>query len=253
MTELGAPMRIHIVPLGYEKDRIVEPVIELEADRVLFLQPDTSKEAIDQPDYLDNVREEIRDAGIETETIDCDIFTLYDSLGTIAELANEFRDHNVYVNLAAGSKVTAIGGMIACMATGAIPYYVRAESYAGGDNNPVAFGVKSIEMLPRYHIEEPDPQRIAVLEHVQSKGRVTKTDLIEFGERKGLPFISRYDTEDVQNPDRGYYRRLNTQVIEPLESQGYIEVEKHSKYQYISLTDSGENRLQAFRYLLNGN
>jgi Ni/Co efflux regulator RcnB len=251
MSGVEVPKRIHIVPLGYEKDRIVDPVLQLEADEVLFLRPDPSKEGVDQPAYLDDARRAISDAGVETETIECDIFNLYDSLGAIAELANEFREHNIYVNLASGSKVTAIGGMIACMATGASPYYVRADEYAGGDERPVASGVESIEQLPRYHIDEPEAQHIAVLEYIKQRSQVKKGDLIALGKRRELPFISRYDAQDVQNPDRGYYRRLNSQIIDPLDSQNYIEVEKHSKYQYVSLTESGKNRLQAFRYLLN--
>ena len=250
MEGLEIPKRVHIIPLGYEEDRIVVPAIEYDADEAILLEPSTELDNIDQPAYHSRVRERIRDAGIETETIACDIFNLYASLGTIAELTNEFRSHNVYVNLASGSKVTAIGGMIACMATGAIPYYVRAEDYAGGNEEPVATGVTSIETLPKYHIEEPEPQHIAVLEYIRDNEPVTKQDLIDYGKQEEIPFIARYDTDDVRNPDRGYYRRLNTQIITPLRERGFINVEKHSKYQYVSITESGENQLQAFRYLL---
>lgn len=252
MSGLQVPKRLHIVPLGYEEDRIIEPIISYDADEVLFLEPDPEADEFNQPHYHDRIRERIQDAGIDIDTIECNIFNLYSSLGTIAELANKFKEHNVYVNLASGSKVTAIGGMIACMATGAIPYYVRAETYAGGDENPVATGVKTIETLPKYHIEEPEPQHIAILEYVDTHDSVTKQDLIQYGKREELPFIARYDTDGVQNPDRGYYRRLNTQIIDPLQNRGFIDVEKHSKYQYVSTTESGSNQLQAFRYLIQG-
>ncbi|WP_281194958.1 DUF6293 family protein [Halorubrum sp. F4] len=250
MTDLDVPRRIHIVPLGYEEDRIVEPVIDADADEVLLLEPSPDDEGVDSPTYHENVRERLRDAGVRIETIECDIFNLYSSLGTIAEVSNRFREHSVYVNLAAGSKVTAIGGMIACMVTGAVPYYVRAETYAGGEERPVASGAKPPETLPKYHIEEPEHEHVAVLDHVADSQPVTKRDLIDYGRREGLPFVERYETEGVQNPDRGYYRRLNTRVVEPLRERGFIEIEKHSKYQYVSLTESGENHLRAFRYLL---
>lgn len=250
MSGLQVPKRIHIIPLGYEEDRIVKPVISYDADEALLLEPTSDSEEIHRPHYHERVREQLLNAGVVIETIECDIFNLYSSLGTIAELANEFREHNVYVNLASGSKVTAIGGMIACMATGAIPYYVRAETYAGGDESPVASGVRSIDTLPKYHIEEPEPQHISILDYVSSHDSVTKHDLIEYGKHEELPFIARYDTDGVQNPDRGYYRRLNSQIIEPLLSREFVEVEKHSKYQYVSVTESGLNQLQAFRYLL---
>lgn len=250
MSSMDVPRRVHIVPLGYEKDRIVRPVIDADADEALFLQPDPDAPEIDQPAYHADVRDRIREAGIRTETIECDIFNLYSSLGTIAEVSNRFREHNVYVNLASGSKVTAIGGMIACMVTGAVPYYVRAETYAGGEERPVASGAKPPETLPKYHIEEPEREHIAVLDHVKANQPVTKRELIEYGRREGLPFVARYDTEGVQNPERGYYRRLNTRIVEPLRSRGFVEIEKHSKYQYVAVTESGENHLEAFRYLL---
>lgn len=250
MSSLDIPKQIHLVPLGYEKDRIIEPVLETEPDEVILLEPDPDAEDIVQPTYHEAVRTQIQDAGIEIETMECDIFNLYSSLGTIAELANEFRAHNVLVNLASGSKVTAIGGMIACMATGAIPYYVRAEDYAGGKENPVAKGAKPAERLPKYHIEEPEVQEIAMLDYIAENEPVTKQSLIRYGKAEELPFIARYDTDGVQNPERGYYRRLNTQIIDPLLDRGFIDVEKHSKYQYVSITESGSNRIQAFRYLL---
>jgi hypothetical protein len=215
MNNLQVPKRLHIVPLGYEEDRIVEPVRSYDADKVLLLAPAPGAEDYSRPEYHQRVRRNIREAGIELEDIECDIFNLYESLRTIAELAHKFRDHNVYVNLASGSKVTAIGGMIACMASGAIPYYVRAESYAGGMENPVASGVAEIETLPKYHIEEPEPQHIAVLDYINTNESVTKQDIIQYGKQEELRFIDRYDEEEVNNPNRGYYRRLNTQIIDP--------------------------------------
>lgn len=250
MSEVTVPKRIHIVPLGYEADRIIEPVIQYEADRAIFLEPPADQEGIDRPAYHSRVRDEIKAAGIETETIKCDIFNLYESLGTIAELANDFRGHNLYVNLATGSKVTAIGGMIACMATGATPYYVRAKNYAGGNEEPVASKTESIEPLPRYHIEEPDPQHISILNYLDENQRVKKRSLINYGDAKELPFYTLYEADEVDNPDRGYYRRLNNQIIEPLEERGFIDVTAHSKYQYVTITEVGRNHLRAFRYLL---
>lgn len=250
---LWVPKQIHIAPMGYEYDRIVRPITEYDADYAILIdyRPDDAgpKESIDRPDYHDDVRGDIHEAGIEVEVLTCDIFDLYSSLGMIAELAAKFQDHNVYVNLASGSKVTAIGGMIACMATNAIPYYVSAESYAGGMESPVAEEASEPEELPKYHIEPPERQHIAVLDYVLKNEPVTKQDLIAFGREENLPFIARYDDEGVQNPMRGYYRRLDSQIVEPLTDRAYIEVAAHSKYRYVSITESGKNTLQAFRYL----
>jgi hypothetical protein len=252
MSGMRIPKRIHIMPLGYEKERIIEPALQYDADRVILVDYEPSSdesETVHRPDYHDEVRTAIRDADIEVVDISCDIFDLYSSLGMIAQLAAAFEQHNVYVNLASGSKVTAIGGMLACMATGAIPYYVKAANYAGGEEDPVAWNVTDIETLPKYHIQPPERQHIAILGFIAQHEPVTKQDIIEFGTRENLPFIARYDTEGVQNPTRGYYRRLDSQIITPMVERSYIDVEEHSKYRYVSITESGANTLQAFRYL----
>lgn len=252
---LKVPKQIHIAPMGYEKERIVHPLTDNDADYAILLDyyPRDGDEAkINHPPYHEDVRQEIRSVGVEILDIDCDIFDLYSSLGTIAKLAAEFEYHNVYVNLSSGSKVTAIGGMIACMATGAIPYYVKAEEYAGGDESPVACDVSGVESLPKYPITPPHRQHIAILDHVAANESVTKQDLIRLGKEENLPFYARYDTDNVNDPMRGYYRRLDSQIIDPLLEQGHIEVEEHSKYRYVSVTRSGENTLEAFEYLWSG-
>jgi hypothetical protein len=250
---LRVPKHVHIAPLGYEFDRIVTPLLEYEPDCAILLDyfpKDGGSEDVIRPSYHDGVRKEIRAAGIEVIDLSCDIFDLYSSLGMIAELAAVFNENdNVYVNLASGSKVTAIGGMIACMTTGAIPYYVRADSYAGGVDEPVAAEVVGVDRLPKYPVTPPERQHIAVLEYIIENEPVTKRDLIDFGAANDLPFITHYDDDAVQNPRRGQYRRLGTQIIDPLLEHKYIEVEEHSKYRYVSVTERGRQTRQAFRYL----
>lgn len=257
MDELRVAQDVHIMPMGYEKDRIIEPAIRYDADCAILVdyEPDSKSgdDDVVRPKYHDEVRERLKEKEIQVSEIGCDIFDLYSSLGMIAQLAAEFEEENVYVNLSSGSKVTAIGGMIACMATGATPYYVKADSYAGDPvENPVAEDVTGIIQLPKYPIESPTRQHIACLNYVAQNEPVTKQNLIDFGDENDLPFLANYETAGVKNPKRGYYRRLDSQIIDPLESKGYIEIEERSKYRYISLTENGRNTLQAFRYLWNG-
>ena len=254
MEELSVSKNIHLMPMGYEHERVVKPAKDYDADCVILIHYDpgpaaTGKNVI-EPKYHDQVREELEKAGIQVEEVRCDIFDLYSSLGTIARLAAEFKTDNVYVNLASGSKVTAIGGMIACMATGAIPYYVKADSYAGNpEQEPVAWDATDVVQLPKYPIDPPDEQHIACLDYIKKHQPVTKQNLIDFGETEKLPFYAHYNTENVNNPARGYYRRLDSQIINPLTTKEYIKVVERSKYRYISLTESGKNTLEAFQYL----
>lgn len=240
---MDVPRRVHIVPVGYENDRVVVPVRELHADRVVLL---ADEDGTDHPSYLGPVRERLAEAGIEHEIVPCDIFDFYGSIGTIAELASAFGEDDVYVNLAAGSKVTAIGGMIACMATGATPYYVRAERYAAETDGDVAEGVRSITDLPTYPMDSPDPQQVAVLDYLDRTERTRKRDLIAFGKDAGLPFVAEHEAAN----EKSEYRLLDSHVLRPLESRGHVTVADVGRSKRVSLTDAGKNTLRAFRYLI---
>lgn len=76
------PSRVHVVPLGYERDRVVEPPLELSADIVVLLAhiaPEDTK-----PPYHTEVQETLEERSLEVKERSCDIFDLYACLGEIA-------------------------------------------------------------------------------------------------------------------------------------------------------------------------
>ena len=235
--------RVHLMPVGYENDRIVLPAERFQADRVVLL---AYEDETDHPSYQETVRERLAEAGIDHETVRCDIFDFYDCIGTVAELATRFADHEVYVNLASGSKVTAIGGMIACMATGATPYYVRAEHYAAETDGDVAEGIREVTELPTYPMDHPDRQQVAVMAHLDDAGGATKRALIDFGEQEGLPFLAEHDAANRKSQ----YRLLDSHVLKPLAETGYVTITERGRSKLVDLTDAGRNTLRAFRYLI---
>lgn len=237
MERLAVPDRVHAMPVGYEIDRLVLPAVELSADRVVLLEPEEARE------YGDAVREGLDEAGIGHETITCDVFDLYESIGSIAEVASRFED--VSVNIASGSKVSAVGGAIACMATGATPYYVRAERY-GAEADSVSEGVEAIYELPTYPIDRPSREHVAVLAYVAENEPVTKKRLIAYAEDRQLPFIAGYEGSG----EKGKYRLLERHVVSPLADRGYVEVEDVGRTKRLSVTERGRNTLRAFSYLL---
>ncbi|MEY7852113.1 DUF6293 family protein [Natrarchaeobius sp. A-rgal3] len=241
MDRISVPDRVHLMPVGYERDRLVLPAIELGADRVVLLEPERDEAR----EYGDAVRERLEDADVPHETVPCDIFDLYDSIGTVAELATAFDDEDVFVNVASGSKVTAIGAAIACMVTDATPYYVRAERY-GEEADSVSEGVEAIYELPTYPIDRPSREHVAMLAHLAESDPVSKKRLIAFAEARELPFIADYDGDG----EKGKYRLLERHVLEPLCEREYVIVEDVGRRRRVSITDSGREALRAFSYLL---
>ena len=244
---ITVPDRVHIIPLGYEKDRILEPVQDLKADKVILLIHRDDEDLWSRKE----VKGELQESPIKVEERDCDIFDMYGTIGTIADIIDNHSADDVYVNLATGSKVTAIGGMIACMLTEATPYYVRAEKYGpeneeGPPSNPVSRGVKGIDNLPSFHIDEPPAEQIRALEFISNAGAVRKSQLIEFGEENQLPFLRDHSTANRT----GKYRLLDSHIINPLTERGEISVEQVGRRSEVEITEAGENTLRAFDYLL---
>lgn len=235
--------RVHLMPVGYENDRIVLSAERFRADRVVLLEYD---DETNHPSYVGTIQERLDERGIDHESVTCDIFDFYDSIGTVAELATRFGDHDVYVNLASGSKVTAIGGMIACMATGATPYYVRAERYAAESDGDTAEGIREVTELPTYPMESPDPQHVAVMEYVAREDGARKRDVITFGKESDLPFIADRDAANRKSE----YRLLDSHVLDPLRENGYVTVRERGRSKLVELTEAGGNTLRAFRYLI---
>lgn len=234
--------RIHIAPLGFEKERVYLAASAMKADRVIIISYEDDNEG---DEYLEEVIEGLSELNIDYETASCNIFDLYDSIGEIAEQVHQYNSEEVFVNVSTGGKITAIAGMIACMVTEATPYYVQAEDYESG----IPKGVRAIKRLPRYPIEAPDKQNIVMLDYIyrenMSGKKPTKKELIEYAVKEELPFVAGQDTENKRN-----YRLLDKHIIDPLQKEGHISVKKTGRKKRVTITQSGEKTRNAFRYML---
>lgn len=252
MPDQPIARRVQILPLGFEYARLREPIMEWRADRVILVEH-TDDEGIA---YLDALRQELAENDrIDTESRVCDIFDLYDALGTIAGAIADHSSDEVYVNLSAGSKITAIAGMIACMTAGATPIYARPDYGPDGrkiPDEPLHDAVCETFSLPTYPIERPTRTEIAYLDFLDGadgEGRyrgASKKELIAFGKRADFEFIARSEA----STEKGLYRVLDTHVTRPLSERGYITIEQVGRTKYVSLTREGKNALRAFGSLL---
>lgn len=249
---LNVPEQVHVAPLGIEHDRIVEPPVEHGADRVVLLQylPSSLRTHVDGED----IETALAEQSIECDVVDVEIEDLFDAVAAFGAVLDRHADDRVFVNLASGDKLTAIGGMIACMADGsADPYYVEAEQY-GSRQPPAPRGVRSVDTVPSYPIDRPESQHLAVMAHVADSDRTSadgepyriKRELFEFGEAADLPFMNDFEGDT----DKGKFRRLDTHVIAPLEERGFLVVTQVGVQKRVFLTDDGRNTLRAFRYLI---
>ncbi|SFL50700.1 hypothetical protein SAMN04487950_4050 [Halogranum rubrum] len=241
---LSVRERIHIMPMGYEVERIVLPAENFRADKVEVVTHTENDPEADE--CLELVEEGLSQRNIDYEIHRCDIFNLYESLGKIAELIFEHEDDDVYVNVSAGSKVTAIAGMIASMVMGSTAYYGKAETYKERPS-----GIGEVAELPSYPIDAPASEQVTVMEYIHRylnqetvEEPPTKGDIIHFSERAGLPYIRR------NVAGKGKYRLLDTDILEPLMERGWVDVTKQGRNKVISISRDGEAALNAFRWMV---
>ncbi|NDF30271.1 MAG: hypothetical protein EB150_08785, partial [Nitrososphaeria archaeon] len=112
-------LRVHIAPIGYDFNRVTEPLIKGKADKAYFILHNSDR---GQSKFLDHVKNELKKKlpSIETKPFYLDIWNLYDCIQKFREIIakeNEEGNH-VFINVSTGTKITAIAGMLACMSFG---------------------------------------------------------------------------------------------------------------------------------------
>lgn len=238
---LEVPERVHLMPVGFEEDRIYLTAERLRADGVVLIVNRGDDE--DALKHRQSVIDELEDRGYNPRVVETNIFDLYASLGTIASEIHRLSHNEIYVNISTGSKITAVAGMIAAMMNDVAAYYVKAEEYREDD---VPRGIADIIELPRYPIQAPDPQHIQVLGHLEDHlgESITKSDLIDFADQNNLKFVRR----DVSR--KAKYRLLDNHILEPLLNEGYLTISEEGRNRVVKITPKGRDMVDAFGYLL---
>ncbi|MFP8953915.1 DUF6293 family protein [Natrialbaceae archaeon A-arb3/5] len=253
--------RVHIVPLGYEFDRVLEPIREQRADLVYLLE---DEEAF-SPDYHERLRAELESIVPTVERRTCDLMDVYAVLGEVTTIASAHPEDTVYVNVSGAGTIPAIGATIACMdvSTDAHAYYVEPASYAhDGEAEPTSTGLSETAEVPIYPIDSPTTDQIAIMAflseprsweryHDDRTAPPKKKDLIEFARAQGLSFMAdRQAPSGRAGEDKGAFRVLDTHILDPLLEDGYVTIEAVGRRRVVELTERGENAYRAFRHKL---
>jgi hypothetical protein len=264
--------RVHIVPFGYEYDRVLRPINEGKVDSVVFLyheEKERDSVGLRGPSRGELHEKAKREMSVDEEDIiekNCDMYDIYDSMKVILKIISRHEGEEVYVNLATGTKLTAVAGMIACMSTEAEPFYVKAGK-AGSAVPPELDDPEKlperkkldrmdldevIVSLPEYPIEGHSDDEIEVMKYIrdatnEEKGTyVTKKKIIEAAKERNLKFAIEGDIEN----DKSLYPRLDSNILEPLLNKDLVEVESVGRSSRVTLTDTGRETVDAFEHLV---
>jgi Family of unknown function (DUF6293) len=253
-TTPGDPRaRIHIVPVGFEVERITEPLERERADRVyLITRPAPDAAAT----FVDAVERRLQRAAwpIDVRVVRTE---LWDSFAAVAAYRSIFEAEGradrhatgvlpIRVNVSTGTKITAIAGTLACMLWNGEAYYVQVSRSWYSDRPPriraVNDAVERIDPVPVYELRAPAPELIEVLEALDRRGgSLRKRDLLrELGLDRpgsgGTPPLS------AQAQHGRLARRL-----EPLEARwGFVATDAHGPRARVRLTEQGRVALTLF-------
>ena len=236
-----AKLRVHIVPLGFEIDRIVLPAQEMKADKIWLLRHNNPSQDKSKS-YSDKITKELKKQKISIEFAEADRGDVFNILKTVKEIFEKEKENDIYVNVSSGSKIQAIGCMMACMIfkeCRVTPYYAEPESYPSTQGKQQSIGLKNIVSLPKYEIQKPRQELIDALKIIQSRdGKITKKEMAILAEEAKLITIGARD----ENQSQARFASLDKNIIQPLEEQWkFIEIEKIGRNRWIKITSDGVN------------
>jgi len=233
-------LRVHIAPVGFEIDRVVIPAIEMKADKVYLLRHDNYAEDKSGP-YLEKIAKKLDNKNISTEIVNVNRYRLFGIIRVVKEIIIKERDSDIYLNIASGSKIHAVGCMMAAMLkddrANIHPYYAQAETYPTySGKEQQTFGVEEIHDLPTYQIRTPPPKLLEALSIIKAEDRITKKRLAEIADDHDLINVGARE----ENFQQARFASLDKNIIHPLEHDWeFIKVEKVGRNRIITLTKEG--------------
>ncbi|MCI4366521.1 MAG: DUF6293 family protein [Thermoplasmata archaeon] len=249
-----AHARIHIAAVGFEVERVVDPILRERADRAYLLTKGHDDAA--RP-FVDEVvrRLHAADRSLEVRVESTEIWDVFGSLGMFRRIferegRSDRRDGAVVpirVNVSTGTKITAIAGTLACMLWRGEPYYVQVSKSWYSGRNPKVRAVNDvvarIDPVGIYELRAPAKELVEILEALGRRGgALRKRDLIhELGMDRPIAGGDASRTPTPQSQHSRLRRRL-----EPLEGRwGFVEADPGGRGR-VRLTPQGRLALGLF-------
>lgn len=249
---------MHVTSVGFEIDRVVIPVEEIGADRVIIVTNVTEKGVYRK--MIDEVVRRLR-AKFKRMSIKEAPLPIFDMAGLIAGLGRIVRDetrrgNTVFINVSVGTRVFGTAGYIVALMYGAIPFYAEVEAYRTkaedfldkkGRPLGISKGVKHIHQLPRPEIDFPNPDHAFALTLLESLGGEAKEgELIAALEKGGLMRGVWEDDKISKKARASFLRRFG----DPLKRKKWIEGRGSKRSATLCLTPKGREIVQVFGALL---
>lgn len=263
MIPLSSPLEqlVHIIPIGYEVDRVISPFTELKAHRVHLISMDDlpkydnphDMDLMDrQHDYDQRNIDFLQKRGIEVVLHRIDMFDIIAIMETTSRLIVEEKEkgNRIYVNMSACGKIPCIGATLAAMIHNVRLYYVRVDRYSSTPKEHEEHGLSicdsvNIWQLENFRFALPDTPSLLILNYLSVQGRaVSCDDIIKYlYERKIEGFEKDFWNcrfEERRRYQTNYLMKLQNRYLTKLCDAGYISRQKVGRNTMVTLTKTGE-------------
>ena len=243
-SDVRTDLRIHIAPVGFKVNSVIEPIIRERADKVYLITHSHKDRAIP---YLEKILKILkREKYLQIQKRSTNIWDFFESLQTFKQIIKEEQDRgHIYINVSTGSKVLSITGMLACMIWGGTPYYAHLD-YDNIKKDPTDGlpdeKVNAIDELPVYSLNKPRPESLTLLKLLsKAGGKMKKSKLIE-----QLEEINLIDKDQSVAAKHSRLKGLLHPIIIGGIDNPLVEVEYKGKQSNVILTTQGESSLKIF-------
>lgn len=241
---------VHIIPLSHEIDRAVRPLQKMKANRAyLLLSSENAEKSEHVSRVLSTVRGELEKIGIEVIVRRGDPSDPLPLLSTISDIiVQEKRQKNlVYVNMSSSGTLTAVSSTLAAMYHDVKVYYVHVDRFFKSKGGYLEHGFSVVDVpecsiLTNFTIDMPSGAKSAFLVELRRKGEMTTRDIMEMikeNRLKGFEDLNR-DIGGKSRTASNLLVRINRGLLDELERNGYITVDKKGRNKVVKLTDKGK-------------
>jgi hypothetical protein len=236
-------LRVHICPVSYEVDRIVEPLIRKRADKAYLVTKRVVRAKDKAKNFLLRIEKKLDEAGITHELRECDLDDFYDCMKVVGDIVEDEtgEGNHVFINISSGGRILSHASAVAGMMQGAELYYAKPEEDLR-EGKEFTKGLEAIIDIPPFKIESPDDVDLDCLEAlVRHNGKASKKVLIN--DLVGLGSMDA-SSGSIQT----LYSAMN-RICARLVMKGLIVESGRTRAKKVEITLQGRKVLSGFRDL----
>jgi hypothetical protein len=229
--------KVHIVPVAFEFDRAVLPVLEIGADKIYLLTGAQEGEGPLTSAMGMRVKRKLQKRVKDVEIVNYGFYDYNNIFRHLVKIARDEKDNHVMINLSSGGRIVAIAGTLAASMYGWNPYYAKPEEYGGKERSK---GLDEIFEIMTYPVAKPEDELVTCLSLMD--GIETQKSLMLKLEKTGI-FV---DEVPGKKLSKRSYMEFKRSYMDPLVEKGWITKDTKGRTSRLEITKEGGEIVKIF-------